>query len=283
MIQEKLFEPILNVVYETMPRDNLLNSACLEFFEHIKRENLKMLIIHLVENYREKIEGIDYVATFKNLIIKYNQYQGYQPNAEHSFADTEEDTPGHSQKGDGRRWQGMRDLDPAEEDYFNTSDDEEDSAEKTAAARTSVNGASPLSKPLVDYNSDNSDEGNGTAESSDDVYAAIKKDLDIAEAMLNEEPEYTMDDKLLQDKMQKRRREEDEEDELSKLSQQSNKRRNSNSSTSSKASSSTNTLKRKQSFTNGKDGPGGSKKISISLAPAIKSGGEGSSGLDDDN
>lgn len=37
MIKNKLFEPILNIVIETMPRDNLLNSACLEFFEFIKR------------------------------------------------------------------------------------------------------------------------------------------------------------------------------------------------------------------------------------------------------
>lgn len=37
MIKNKLFGPILNIVIETMPRDNLLNSACLEFFEFIKR------------------------------------------------------------------------------------------------------------------------------------------------------------------------------------------------------------------------------------------------------
>lgn len=37
MVKNKLFEPILNIVIETMPRDNLLNSACLEFFEFIKR------------------------------------------------------------------------------------------------------------------------------------------------------------------------------------------------------------------------------------------------------
>lgn len=40
MIKNKLFEPILNIVIETMPRDNLLNSACLEFFEFIKRVSL---------------------------------------------------------------------------------------------------------------------------------------------------------------------------------------------------------------------------------------------------
>ena len=53
MIKYKLFEPILNLVVETMPKDNLLNSACLEFFEFIRRENLKHIITHLAESYRE--------------------------------------------------------------------------------------------------------------------------------------------------------------------------------------------------------------------------------------
>lgn len=35
--QHRLFDPILNILFETMPRDNLLNSACLELFEFIKR------------------------------------------------------------------------------------------------------------------------------------------------------------------------------------------------------------------------------------------------------
>jgi protein phosphatase-4 regulatory subunit 3 len=37
MVKYKLFEPILNLIMDTMPRDNLLNSACLEFFEFIRR------------------------------------------------------------------------------------------------------------------------------------------------------------------------------------------------------------------------------------------------------
>lgn len=37
IIQYHLIGPILDVVFETMPRNNLLNSVCLEFFEFIKR------------------------------------------------------------------------------------------------------------------------------------------------------------------------------------------------------------------------------------------------------
>lgn len=37
IIQNKLMGPILDVVYETMPRNNMLNSVCLEMFEYIKK------------------------------------------------------------------------------------------------------------------------------------------------------------------------------------------------------------------------------------------------------
>lgn len=47
MVKNKLFEPILNVVVETMPKDNLLNSACLEFFEYIRRVSVSSVSISL--------------------------------------------------------------------------------------------------------------------------------------------------------------------------------------------------------------------------------------------
>ncbi len=142
-MQEHLFEPILNVVYETMPRDNLLNSACLELFHQIQHENIKVLVNHLVENYRDKIKDITYVDTFSLLILKYDQMQGYSANMDASFL-TEEDTPGRSQVSGGRRWQGVKDLDPTEEEYFNTSDDEDESPAKSPLTRAPVNGASPF-------------------------------------------------------------------------------------------------------------------------------------------
>ena len=44
LTKKNLLEPILDLVIETMPRDNLLNSACLEFFEYIKRVRFFTLI-----------------------------------------------------------------------------------------------------------------------------------------------------------------------------------------------------------------------------------------------
>jgi len=250
----------------------------LEFFEFIRRENVKVLVNHLVENYREKIKDITYVDTFSNLILRFDQSQGYSTNMDTSFLDTEEDTPGRSQVSGGRRWQGAKDLDAAEEEYFNTSDDEEDTPGKSSSARASVNGASPLTKPLVDYGSD---EENEMMDSELSAGIVADKDVDIeagkskgkAKDEAGEESSAPTPPERLSEK---RRREEDEEDELGKLAQQQPKRRNSNTSTSSTASSPSSSLRRRKSSIARDPGGSSGRKIAIQFSPAIKSGGEGS-------
>lgn len=274
MTQGRLFEPILDLLIETMPRDNLLNSACLEFFDLIKREHIKNIISHLVENYRDKMKDITYVDIFQNFIIRYDQTQGFAPSMETSFLDTEEDTPKRPEPGRGNRWEnGIKDLDAAEEEYFNTSDDEDDLA---ARRREAMYGASPTSKPLVDYPSDEETENmepgmnaDTTADRNSDSSVSPKADGGAAR---NSTPLAPAPPERLSEK---RRREEDEEDELGKLSL--SKRRNSSSSASSNTS---NMLRRKKSFSNHAGGGNANKpnKIAISLSPAIKTGGDGGTG-----
>jgi protein phosphatase-4 regulatory subunit 3 len=280
MIQEHLFEPIINMLLETKGRDNLLNSACLDFFEYIRNNGVPVMVSHIVQTYRDRIQDINYVETFKGLILKYDHAQGYAANMEASFLDTEEDTPGRSQPGGGRRWQGARDLDPAEEEYFNTSDDEEEAPTKSPLSRASMNDASPLSKPLVDYPSDEE------TDMTDAELAGIlpSKEAKAGDTEPNEQQEVQKESLVLtppERLSEKRRREEDEEDELTKLSQQQSKRRSSSASVSSVGSTNSSMLRRKNSF-KARDGNAGSgKKIAISLAPAIKSGGDGGAGTDD--
>jgi protein phosphatase-4 regulatory subunit 3 len=258
MMQDRLFEPILNIVHETMPRDNLLNSACLELFEYIKRENIKKLIEHLVETYRNKLQSITYVDTFRALIARHDD----SLNADTSFVDTEVGTPAAEQSGG--RWQGVKDLDAAEEEYFNTSDDEEDTSKSSPANRSLVNGASPITKPLVDYNSD---------EETDNMETDMSAGIVTNEA--TENAESTTSDVLtdttatppatapLERLSEKRRREEDEDDELGKLSQ--NKRRSSLGSVNSSPSHS---LRRKKNLFGSKDS-GTPKKMTISLGSSV--------------
>ncbi|KAK4546703.1 hypothetical protein LTR36_001921 [Oleoguttula mirabilis] len=180
LIQNRLLEPILNIVYETMPKDNLLNSACLELFEYIKREGIKQLIVHLVEQYRERLMGISYVNTFQALVLKYDQLAGgYLASTANGATDdssftTQEGTPtqSHRMSNNGRQaFTGLREMDGDEAAYFEHDDDGDEDEEgglptsASAAAKGSLhaagvpNGASPV-RPLVNYPTDEEeDEG----------------------------------------------------------------------------------------------------------------------------
>lgn len=294
--QKKYFTPILNIVYETMPRDNLLNSACLELFEFIKRENLKPLIIHLVETCRPRLQEITYVDTFQTLILRYDQMQGFNPDADATlFSNDGTTTPNRTPNVKGNRWSGVKDMDAAEEAYFNTSDDEEDEtspkAKKLRTSRESVlsNGvtSSPMLKSLVDYPDD-----------EDDLDAMDTRSSETASPSPSDTPSTSTEGpKLSPSPMlqtppperlsEKRRREEDnDEDELGKLS--TSKRRNSGPSLSS--NSSANTLKRKKGFLSKKEAADSVitadvkvKKIEISLGgkspvPSSEQGSKGDDG-----
>lgn len=282
MMQEGLFEPILDIVIETMSRDNLLNSSCLEFFDFIRKEHIKTLISHLVENYRERLLKITYVHTFVNFVESYDETQGFASAYDNSFLDTEDDTPKRSENGRGSRWDnGIKDLDAAEEDYFNASDDEDENVGKSPSDRASLHRASP-SKPLVDYNSDEDTENMDA-----DVFVSIAMKGDsTSDSSSNSSnggaltPKSSPSPAPPERLSEKRRREEDEEDELGKLSH--HKRRNSSSSAASNTSS---ILRKKRSFSNGINGSPGNNskpsKIAISLSPALKSGGDSKGGEGD--
>jgi protein phosphatase 4 regulatory subunit 3 len=180
LVKNKLFEPILNLLFETMPRDNLLNSACLELFEFIRRENRFELINHLVETYRDKLESITYVDTFQNMILKYDQVHEQSRDADTTSFTSDVGSesglpPGRMAMVNGGRWQqGLREADPEEEAYFNSSDNEDDDVDPLStigaepmaagakpmhahAAGQMPNGASPV-RPLVDYPDDDDDD-----------------------------------------------------------------------------------------------------------------------------
>ncbi|KAF2191488.1 DUF625-domain-containing protein [Zopfia rhizophila CBS 207.26] len=281
IIQHQLFEPILKILFDTMPRDNLLNSACLELFEFIKRENIKMIVTHLVETYREKLQTITYVDTFQNLILRYDQM--HEPpttqELENSFTSVDSDTPARNVGiVNGGRWsQGLKEADPDEEAYFNGSDDEDDGLPNTV--KPVLNGASPV-RPLVNYPDDEGDDdgmdilatsaptGSAQTCTSTQTQETPRTSPSPMGAVVSP-PERISE---------KRRREEDEEDELlANISTPGTKRRASVSSNSSRTSTGgLQRLRRRTPINSGKDGGGGPKKISISIP--LKSGGEGGEG-----
>jgi len=272
LVNQQLFEPILQIVLDTMPRNTLLNSAALEIFEFIRRDHMNQVIKHLVPTYRETLESIVYVDTFQQLVRRYDQLR--EPTTtqelEHSFTSVESEAQvRHVGTVNGGKWgQGLRELDPDEEAYFNGSDDEEEGLSNGLKP----NGASPV-RPLVNYPDDDDNEdddmdilatstppaspskSSATLQASPDVNTPSKSEVSTPPERISE----------------KRRREEDEEDELlASLSSSGTKRKASPQKNSD--SPSLQKLRRKNSMSNAKDS-GTPRKISISLP--VKSSGEG--------
>ncbi|KAF2125983.1 DUF625-domain-containing protein [Dothidotthia symphoricarpi CBS 119687] len=276
IIQHQVFDPILKILFDTMPRDNLLNSACLELFEFIKRENIKMIVQHMVETYRERLQGITYVDTFQNIILRYEQM--HEPvttqEMDQSFTSVDSDIPArHAGLINGGKWgQGLKEPDADEDAYFNTSDDEDDGSGSTG--KPAMNGASPV-KPLVNYPDDDADDDDMDILAVDTPVSANKSPKTAQKPDETTSPKPSVVGSPPERISEKRRREEDEEDELiaSISSAAGPKRRASTSSNTSTPS--LRSLRRKAPAINpGKDGGGTPKKISLSLP--LKSGAEGS-------
>ncbi|KAL2812580.1 component of IIS longevity pathway SMK-1-domain-containing protein [Aspergillus granulosus] len=239
MTHNDTFGLILDIVYETMPRDNLLNSACLELFEFIKRERIKPITLHVVGKYGDKLRNITYVDTFQGLILHYEQLQGYSEEADSTLYSQEETTPVLKTTHNGR-WQGVKEMDPAEEEYFNTSDDEDEDRAAGPLISQAPNGAtSPSVKSLVDY-PDDDEEDNDAMDTNPEPETEQKEGLNQNEPSdapstgeADDPPStpvqavQTPPERL----SEKRRREEEDDDELVKLTS-GLKRRSSTSSSS---------------------------------------------------
>ncbi|KAF6156957.1 hypothetical protein GIB67_039718 [Kingdonia uniflora] len=162
IVKNNLLKPIVEAFISNGHRYNLLNSAILELFELIRKDNLKNLIVYLVDSFWNQLAEFGDLASIRALKVKYEQ------NLESCEA------KGVISMINSRKRIDERALDKEEEDYFNEDSDEED----TASARSSdihnqeetqpvllPNGSSFSSPPsrlgsggLVDYDDDDDDE-----------------------------------------------------------------------------------------------------------------------------
>ncbi|KID79238.1 Serine/threonine-protein phosphatase 4 regulatory subunit 3B [Metarhizium brunneum] len=262
VVEKQALGPALEVLAETLPRDNLLSSACLELFEFIKKENLRDLVKYLVANHRDLMTSLSYLTTFKDMIQRYDQTQGYTANMDYFLEENDEmarKPPPHT------RLMEHITVDPSEEEYWNTSDPEDDDEEHRPDVRDKIlpsNGPLTPSKPLVDYPSDEESDENSNTEGD----TATKANNGPEESAATRRPSLPSVASPPERLSEKRRREEDEEDEIGKLMH--NKRRNSSSSESNFATGSRMTPKRKPF-----GGGSGNGKIAISLSTAVRTGG----------
>ncbi|KAJ4416445.1 Platinum sensitivity protein [Neurospora sp. IMI 360204] len=191
--EKQILGPILDVLLRAITRDNLLCSACLDLFGLLNKENVKDLIKHLVENYREKILALSHMDTFREMVSRYDQTEAYTTNPEY-FMDEDEDegpTAAESESRPTRPTAGLMEeqltVDQAQEEYWNSLSDEEDEGPQNGPHRTNGTATTlPLLKPLVEYGSDEED---GVA--GDEAAAQEKKDDEDSGAKENGEPPVT--------------------------------------------------------------------------------------------
>ncbi|KAI5310588.1 Platinum sensitivity protein, partial [Ascosphaera atra] len=254
MAHNNVLDALLRIVTDTMPRDNLLASACLEFFESVVRDQVnqnvavKPVIVHLGARHKRVLEGITYVDTFRKILVKYKRLQGHAEPIDLSYLVEEaEAAQGEIDAAEMRRrgmtasqlrYQGLREMDRAEEEYFEGSDDEEEPVEIHTAPDETVEGdahaivishtQSP--RPLVDYPDDDDEEeeegeqagdaGNEEASNTPTISAqsAPQSTTDTATAQPRGQDEKSLASVARGIAEKRRREEEDDDDELVKLS-----------------------------------------------------------------
>ncbi|KAL6914108.1 hypothetical protein FSHL1_011781 [Fusarium sambucinum] len=263
LTEKQVLGPILEVLIGTMPRDNLLASACLEFFEFIKKENVKDVIKYLVVNHRDQLMTLSYMPTFRDIVLRYDQTRGYTSNVDYFMEG--EDEMGRRPPPNTRLMEQIT-VDQEQEEYWAGSDneEEEDNSSKDGEKTPSTNG-SITSKLLVDYASDEETDENADPEATPDSHSDVASDA-VGSPIDSSLGGGVPPPERLSEK--RRREEEEDDDEIGKLMH--NKRRNSSGSISSVSSNPRGLTKRK-SFTAGSTS-GSSKKIAISLSSGLKTG-----------
>ncbi|XP_021906864.1 serine/threonine-protein phosphatase 4 regulatory subunit 3 [Carica papaya] len=156
-VKNNLLKPIVDAFVGNGNRYNLLNSAVLELFEYIRKENVKLLLRYIVDSFWNQLVKFEYLTSVHALKVKYEQcLESSGPKSNANAIDP-------------RRRIDERALEKEEEDYFNEDSDEEDTTSASHAQKVSAqphsNGVaanysslSPRPGGLVDYDDDEDDE-----------------------------------------------------------------------------------------------------------------------------
>uniref|UniRef100_A0A0W0FQ02 Uncharacterized protein n=1 Tax=Moniliophthora roreri TaxID=221103 RepID=A0A0W0FQ02_MONRR len=134
-----ILKPILDLTIRESRRDNLLSCSCQEYFEHIRRENMKDMIKHCMTKHEEEIKTLAESPLggqrFQLFIRRWEMNNEPPPPPEElkqekymTFLCT---TCGKLKKSshrlDARPWPTQnRIIEDEDEDYFNADDDDED-------------------------------------------------------------------------------------------------------------------------------------------------------------
>ncbi|XP_073100604.1 uncharacterized protein [Elaeis guineensis] len=126
IVKNNLVKPIIDAFIENGNRYNMLHSGVLELLEYIRKENLKSLIIYIVDSFWNQLQKFEHLGSIQAFKIKYEQ----------SMENC--DTKNTATMVDPRKKIEERALEKEEEEYFNED--------------------RPGSGGLVDYEDDDDDE-----------------------------------------------------------------------------------------------------------------------------
>ncbi|KAI9350073.1 component of IIS longevity pathway SMK-1-domain-containing protein, partial [Zopfochytrium polystomum] len=163
LAKHDVFGPIIIAFRETKGRYNMINSACLDLFEFIRKvcENVKLLVASIA-SLKSQFTDMTFVSTFKDLLLRHEQNME-PPSVENGTTQTRY-AKTHFELS-RRRGDGWGKLDDEEEAYFNSSDNEDDANKEAESeefrgvpganqAQTSADILAGNRGPLVDYPED---------------------------------------------------------------------------------------------------------------------------------
>ncbi|KAF8339200.1 component of IIS longevity pathway SMK-1-domain-containing protein [Cantharellus anzutake] len=124
LIKHDIFRSTLELTEREASRDNLISASCQELFEHIRKDNIRVAITHIMDNFGPRIHALAERSVvgprFKAFITRWEQINAPPPKP---------DSPSEQAKEPStlRKW-GQGTLDTEEESYFNADDDDEHEA-----------------------------------------------------------------------------------------------------------------------------------------------------------
>lgn len=121
IVKGNLLQPVVDVLFCSGNRYNLLNSAVLELFEYIRTEDMKTLIAYIAEKHLAALQKIDYVKTFAGIRQRYEQQKDRMSKVGEALDSMESSSVNNS-----RYRRDARAMDEDEESWFDAEDEGND-------------------------------------------------------------------------------------------------------------------------------------------------------------
>lgn len=156
-IKIELFSTILGLMEAESDRNNLVSSACLDFFEHMRRENMKTLISHCMDRHGARMRQLadrPYTAPCFSLLV--SQWEKNQEPLPQQEAGESAQRPGDVEDKSRQQSEAGRGITAADKDQENYFQEDEDGA--GAATGSSIS--------LVPYDDDDDEDVEGGGKKS---------------------------------------------------------------------------------------------------------------------